>query len=201
MALTPYHFRPYESGKGFTLIELLVVTGIIVVISSLVLANTNSFGGKVQLENLAYDIALTVRQAQVYGISVQRFGSNATFAPAYGVHFVRNVNTNVQDAFVLFADINDSRLYDDCNDPATCELVTAELVFAGYHVTDLCTTTGSEVCGHASLDITFHRPNPDASIRADGQDTVYESARIIVTSPHGDSQSITVDQNGQIAVR
>src|SRR3989344_4615422 len=50
--------------RGFTLVELMVVTGILVVITSLILANNTRFGGAVLLENLAYDIALSMRKAQ-----------------------------------------------------------------------------------------------------------------------------------------
>src|SRR3989344_3669939 len=48
------------SSPGFTLVELVVVTAIIVVVSSVVLVNNNRFGGVIQLENLAYDVALSV---------------------------------------------------------------------------------------------------------------------------------------------
>ena len=57
--------------RGFTLIELLVVVAIIVVITGLILANSNKFGGQTMLQNLSYDIALSLREAQVYGISVR----------------------------------------------------------------------------------------------------------------------------------
>ena len=197
---TDYGFRhsPRPSGAkasstaGFTLIELLVVTGIMVLISGLVFANNNSFGGKVQLENLAYDIALTIRQAQVYGISVQRFSTD-TFASAYGTHFQLNTNLATRDDFTLFADVipppgGRSGIY-DCTDPtagpSACELVTAQELQSGYRISDLCIPkTQTPPCGHASLDITFQRPNPDAFIRADGQSTVYESARLQVASPY-----------------
>src|SRR3989338_10641247 len=101
---TPYHFcnDRSKSDKGFTLMELLVVMGIIVIISSLILASNTRFGGRVILQNLAYDIALSIRQAQVYGISVRQFGG--TFS-GYGMHFVLSgpgVNTTT---YVLFADI------------------------------------------------------------------------------------------------
>src|SRR3989344_8294101 len=74
---------------GFTLIELLVVTAIIVVVSGVVLANQNRFGGQVLLQNFAYDVALSIRQAQVYGLAVARAGSGgtATFGTSYGIHF------------------------------------------------------------------------------------------------------------------
>ncbi|MCE9541612.1 prepilin-type N-terminal cleavage/methylation domain-containing protein [Candidatus Kaiserbacteria bacterium] len=192
--------------SGFTLIELMVVTGIMIVISGLMFANNNSFGGTVQLENLAYDMALTVRQAQVYGISVQRFSTN-TFASAYGVHFSYSVNPTAHDAFYLFADVVAQNNRYDCADPAnatptTCELVAAETLFSGYRVADLCIPkTQVRPCGHSTLDITFHRPNPDAYITADSQDVPYESARIYVTSPRGQTKSVIVETNGQISVQ
>ena len=49
--------------RGFTLIELIVVTGIIVVVSTLVLSSNARFGGAILLENLAYDVGLSVRKA------------------------------------------------------------------------------------------------------------------------------------------
>ena len=190
--------------RAFTLIELMVVTGIMILITGMIFANNNSFGGRVQLENLAYDIALTIRQAQVYGISVQRFSTD-TFASAYGVHFELNRNTSTKDEFILFADaVNEDNRY-DCvptnPTPANCEMVSAEELFSGYKVTALCAPDTDTSCSHASLDITFHRPNPDAYITADGQSAAYESARITVKSPRGETRSVVVELNGQITVQ
>src|SRR3989344_5480115 len=86
--------------RGFTLVELMVVTGIFVVITSLILANNTRFGGAVLLENLAYDIALSVRRAQVYGIAVRRFGED-DFSAGYGVNFT----IGTPAVYILFADI------------------------------------------------------------------------------------------------
>src|SRR3989344_6228445 len=82
-----------RSSTGFTLIELLVVTAIIVIVTSLVLINNNRFGGTVLLQNLAYDMAPSVREAQVYGISVLSFGGEFDFG--YGMHFTANSQTYV----------------------------------------------------------------------------------------------------------
>ncbi|MEK7601465.1 MAG: prepilin-type N-terminal cleavage/methylation domain-containing protein [Patescibacteria group bacterium] len=192
-----YSLKPktYNLSRGFTLIELMVVTGIIAIISGLVLVNNNKFGGAVLLENLAYDMALSLRQAQVYGISVQRF--NGAFGAAYGVHFTPSAG-GAQSLYVLFADaVNKNGLYD------SGELVQSTKVAQGYTVSNLCANAaGSETCAQASaLDITFQRPEPDAYIRISGAGSLYESATITVSSPRGDTRRITVYANGQISVQ
>src|SRR3989344_1409035 len=52
--------------KGFTLIELLVVSAIVVMLATVILSSHGKFGGQVLLQNFAYDVALSIRQAQVY---------------------------------------------------------------------------------------------------------------------------------------
>ena len=194
------------ASSGFTLIELLVVTGIIVVVSTVVLADNNRFGGRVQLENLAYDIALSIRQAQVYGISVERFRTG-TFSSGYGIHFdLANPNT-----YGLFADaITQNGLY-DCPSPGTddCELVQTTNITAGYQIQDLCVTSsvGGETCGIPSIDIVFERPEPDAWIGSSGVSCILdagacaEGARVQIVSPRGDTMNVAVEANGQISVR
>ncbi len=199
------HARAGESIRGFTLIELLVVTAILVIITSLVLVNNNRFGGQILLENLGYDVALSVRQAQVYGISVHSFGGN--FTAGYGIHFGRNSPAS----YVLFADAALANgLYDGCPTPASCELVTSTTIRGGYTVADLCSTpSGSlvETCGLSALDILFKRPEPDAYISANGTSGVlnpvalYERGRIILASPQNVRMSVVVEATGQISVQ
>lgn len=192
-----------KAARGFTLIEMLVVTGIIALISGLVLVNNNRFGGVVLLQNLAYDIALSIRQAQIFGISVQRF--NSSFGSAYGMHFVPTSGLST-DSYQLFADAIQppDGLY-DCPQPGTanCELVQSTTISQGFKIQRLCATPPgqSEECGLASLDITFQRPEPDAFIRSPAYAGLNESARVEVVSPRGDVKSITVEANGQISVR
>lgn len=188
------------------MIELLAVIGIIVLVSGVVLANNSRFGGVVILENLAYDVALSVRQAQVYGISVARFGTG-TFDAGYGISIDRASPTS----YVLFADaVQVNGLY-DCSSPGlgTCELVQASTLNQGYSVSDVCVTsaTGVEQCGKSRVDILFKRPEPDAWISIDSASCTQTlslcaaSARVVLQSPRGDLMSVIVDANGQISVR
>lgn len=186
--------------RGFTLIELLVVTGILIIITGLVLANHSRFGGKILLENLAYDMALTVRQAQVYGISVRSFGTN-NFAAGYGMHFATAADTS----YVLFADgvQTDGML-------SNGETVQTYTIDRGYRIEKLCAPAGDDIltCTSVpSLDVLYKRPEPDAYISAGGNSCItvpasncLESARIGLVSPAGDHANIVVDVNGQIAV-
>src|SRR5512133_2633560 len=86
--------RKLNHVRGFSLIEMIVVIGIIALLSTVTLSNYKDVSSRISLENLAQQIALTVRQAQVYGISVVR-GTGSVY-PSYGVHFAG------QNSFVLF---------------------------------------------------------------------------------------------------
>lgn len=179
---------------GFTLIELLAVTGIMILITGLVLANNNKFNGTILLQNVAYDIALSIREAQVFGISVQNF--NGSYDAAYGMHF--QVNGGGSSIYVLFADaVVNNGTYD------SGELVESTTLSGGYRIQDLCTTppVGAEVCGLASLDVSFVRPEPDAYIRSPAYSGLNSSARIEITSSSGGTRNIVIGSNGQISVQ
>lgn len=179
--------------RGFTLIEMVVVIGIIVVVAAVVLANNTRFGGTVLLENFAYDVALQVRQAQVYGISVVRYGAGNYNAP-YGVHFDMTNST----AYLFFADGSRNGLYD------TGELVKTTTLTRGFKINALCVTpaSGAEDCTASSIDITYKRPEPDAFILENGTAApLFASARVQLISPRGDTMSVVIYNNGQISVQ
>lgn len=179
---------------GFTLIELLAVTAIMVVITGLVLANNNRFNGTILLQNLTYDIALAVREAQVYGISVQNF--NGSFESPYGMHFSTSGNTSI---YVLFVDKNGDGLYTDGT-----EAVQTTTLAGNYRISDLCSTpaTGAEVCGLSYLDVTFVRPEPDAYIRSSANPgDLNPAGKIKVSSSSGVSREVVIYANGQISVQ
>ena len=181
--------------RGFTLIELVVVVAIMGVVSSIILANNSKFGGVITLRNLAYDIALSLREAQTYGISTRRFdtqGGTVTFSSGYGIHFAGAPSTE----YILFADANGDGHY------TNGEQVQSFTISKGFQVSDLCVTdsSGTQTCNQPSLDIAFYRPEPDADIRVGTTNTLYESATIKLTSPRGDTASVLVQLTGQISV-
>ena len=193
--------------RGFTLIELLVTMAIMTLITSVTLANHSEFGGKVLLRSAAYEMALAVREAQTYGVSVRKINIEAgEFESAYGIHFDASDPTH----YVMFTDTyahngmlvrGEGRLRN-----TYLEDVTTYTIGRGYKINKLCAGTGGScvnVCDtcSGSLDITFKRPEPDASIRFAGSTSnVYDKAEVELISPRGDTIKMLVEVSGQISV-
>ena len=66
-----YQKQKINKKAGFTLVELLVTISIFVILTGVVLFNSNSFDSTVLLNNFGYDIALTIKQAQSFGVNVR----------------------------------------------------------------------------------------------------------------------------------
>ena len=92
--------------QGFTLIELLVTISIFIIVTSVAVFNNNQFNSSILLTDLGYQIALSVRQAQVYGITVKApascvvGSSSCSFTSGYGIDF----NINSKTSYILFED-------------------------------------------------------------------------------------------------
>lgn len=182
--------------RGLTLIELLVVIGIFSIISLVILANHSRFNGSVLLGNLAYDIALSVREAQVYGLSVREYASN--FQVGYGIRFAG------ASSYTFFADTNANKRYDSGVD----SIVQTYNISSQYKVKRFCgvLASGAEECSDAgsgaaitNLDIVFFRPEPDAIISSNNPG-FYSGAKIVVNSTSGETRTITIVSTGQISV-
>jgi prepilin-type N-terminal cleavage/methylation domain-containing protein len=190
-------FMNAGAAKGFSLLELLVVMSIFSVISLMVLVNHSKFNSSVLLGSLAYNVALSIREAQVYGLSVR--GSASGFQVGYGIHFAGATN------YILFADLNKNKIYDS----ATDTIVKPYTVGQGHTVKKFCgvRTNGQQNCSDGTgtapsinyLDVVFLRPEPDANITSN-QYSPYSQAIIQVASPSGETRTITVALTGQVAV-
>ena len=197
------------TNKGFSLIELIAVVTITTIITGIALINHSVFSGGVALENLAYEIALTVRQAQFFGMNVKGFGTgeSVVFESAYGVYFT----TSNPTSFILFADIDEDREYDGVS-----ELVEQYNIIRGNRIKYLCVDTGGlDYCDSPSespvtdLSIFFLRPDPDAIIKTDntgdcGSDPSIgcSYAQVYVGSPKDEvlDKIINVSIIGQISI-
>lgn len=194
---------------GFTIIELIVTVSIFSLLTTLILVNHSKFSGAILLENLAYDVALSVREAQVFGLSVKEFEvGSGQFQQGYGVHF--DTSTLPITEYVLFADRNQGIFPPNGKyDPASCggsepECIEIFTIQKGNIIKEFCATTagGVEKCSPSDidyLDIMFVRPNPDAIIQTNLLES-YASARIIIKEPKGREREVEVFITGQISI-
>ena len=182
----------------------MVVTGIFLILTSVVLSANARFGNLVVLQSLAHEMALTVREAQVYGIAVRRY-QGVNFDVSYGMHFALTAPT----AYELWGDASTNGIYE----PG--ETVKPSTINGGYFISDICVRTKAqpllEDCTPTVVDIVFRRPEPDACMSVGGGATFVapsyacvgslERAKIILASPSGNMSSITVESSGQISVQ
>lgn len=181
----------------------MVVTGIFMVLSGVVLSANTRFGNRVILQNLAHEMALTVREAQVYGIAVRRYGST-DFDVAYGMHF----GLAAPETYELFADANNNGTRD-----AGDGVIKVTTLRGGFAVSDICVRLAGSSgvnCGEQAVDIVFRRPEPDACMSTEDAITYnpqgdcisnFDQARITVQGPTGATSNIVIESSGQISVQ
>lgn len=212
---------------GFTLIELMVVLGIVVLMSLIILVSSSRFNSAILLRSLAYQVGLSIREAQLYGVAVRKapalgdcaIGPDSVFCASFGVHFPTPPSTR----YVLFPDINNNAAYDDTDANGKLHVTETFTAQYGFTISNICVPgSGSIQCSTScpsplpptvtacavpttpaitSLDIAFRRPNPDAVISVNGNPaTRYAGALIEVSAPGGAKRSISVSLTGQIVI-
>lgn len=185
-----------------TYIELIVVLGIWTVMSAIVIYNYTKFQAKVEIKNLASDIALKIVEAQRSALSGNlqiEFldNSNPDIKPSYGVYF-----DVVEDEkkLIYFADLNNVNGY---NEGEELDFITIEKGSFIENI-DICSVS-SETCksGSNSIDslaVVFKRPDSSA-IFSDSNITSAEYAQITIKSENKEAEaSIKVYKSGRIQV-
>lgn len=163
-------YKNYNS--GMTLIELLVVLGIFALISGITMFDYNGFRSSVSLQNLSDDVALSIRKAQSYAIgakSTTASTSDDAFKKGYGIHFSQNTSNE----FVIFSDVSDYKKYNSNSTSDSCgiDINTSNECLEKLRIN---LSSGDKILGFTygdnnteviaeNLDITFIRPNPDAT--------------------------------------
>lgn len=189
--------------KGFSIIELIVVIGIFSIILSVALFNQGKLNNNILLTNLAYEIALLVRETQAYGIGVRAQNTEGGFQGGYGISFdPRSPNRIFQ-----FNDINNNKILDQG------ELASEYIIQnqRGNTIVAQCIGEASGPCmdNNKLINVVFQRPNPEAFFtRADVNGGTAgpfaESAGpayIVVETPMGENcRVVVIEQTGQIRV-
>lgn len=185
---------------GFTLVEMLVSISIFAIITAVVLIRNNEFNSGILFSNLVYEIALSVREMQTYGITV-RASDGGKFDNGYGVYF--STASDDKASFVQFADTPDvsgarNQLYEN----PTEKLFKLNLK-PGNSIEEIKVCNNINVCSVVEdVAITYMRPEPDATIKS-GLNT-YTRAVITIRAPGTDpvvKKCIVVTAVGQISVQ
>ncbi len=186
-----------------------MVSAIILIITVFIFFQQSKFNSATVLRSLTYSVALSLRQAQVYGVSVRESSpGSGVFGSGYGVYFPSGVTTQ----YYIFSDNNSNGQYD------SGEELPVYTLGSGYTISNICVMlsgTANLQCASGTgtaitkLTVYFRRPNPDACFATDqasgacvtAASAVYSTAYIQVRSTgNGDTRSIKVSSTGQIAV-
>ena len=193
------------TSPAFTLIEMMVVLTIVMIITATVLVSSNQFNGSILLRSLASQIGLSIREAQLYGVSVKQVsGASAdqAFNTVYGVYFGAAAAPS-GGSYSVFAD-NDNNQQDN----GTSEDVEIFHIPKGFSISSVCVakSSGGSYCPPISttgwLSIMFKRPDPNAHFYtdADSSDATYSGATIVVKSPSGATRTVSISSTGLIAI-
>ena len=214
--------------RGFTLIEMLVVLAIITIISAIVFTGQSSFNKTVLVTDTAYDIGLSLREAQTFGLSSRKFTDSAgvvTTNAGYGVHF----SSGSPKSYWIFADVytpsggtpvawcptglagTPEAKPGDCQYNSANEVMQTYQLNNGFTISDICGTNTANTTKYCvstgtltNLDIVFLRPNTESIIT--GTQGVHNTpvqlicATIHIQSPEGIEKCVTVSQVGEVSV-
>ena len=204
--------------RGMTYVELIVVLSIFATMTSIVLFNYDVFQAKVDIKNLASDIALKVVEAQkasLFGESPSPFRVTApTWKPSYGMYFTTE-GTDSSDGIpfnkklIYFADLNQDGDFDNnltCAGNDTDECLDKVTITQGGNFISNITVIGEgegPCLEITSLSVVFKRPNSSANIKTNQLDcTAISSAEITVSSPGTNPTSaiIKIYPSGRIQI-
>jgi prepilin-type N-terminal cleavage/methylation domain-containing protein len=210
--------------KGVTFVELMVVMAILAIMFATIIANYKNSRLTIVTQNLADDIALSIRKAQSYAIGVHR--STDSFDYGYGIHFSTNednLNPSLgsNKSFILFTDITNQKIYDKdssnaCGEPAGIptpdnECLEILQITSGDKIVAMnLVINGNLVKAIGGIvDITFKRPSPEPKFcHRNGQsNTCQQSSEITAVqifisndANPGVYKVITISNTGQISV-
>ena len=187
--------------RGFSLIELMVAVGILTLINIMIFASYPEFSQRMALKRTSEEVALIVRQAQVYALGIKRSVSGGDDYLDIGVHFDKNDSKSL----ILFADEDGDETYDaggGCGSTGA-ECFQEFKIETGDYISELqvCDSTSCENIENDGLDIIYPRARSMAIITADSGITTPSSANVTIKSPRGKERLIKIWVSGEISIK
>lgn len=196
--------RNKSKQKGFSLPELIIVIAIFVIITTVALFNQGRLSSSVLLTNMAYEVGLAVREAQIYGIGVRSDDTGSNFSGQYGAHF--NI-ANPRQVIVYADNPNDVNntlfTYDAGEEKYIYEFNNSRgNKISALCVGDLSNGPCNNAIGKNTVDVLFRRPNPASIVKhSDIQNPISDRVYIVVTNIDEDEcRVVIVEPTGQIRV-
>jgi hypothetical protein len=201
---------------------MIVVLAIIGVLSAVILNTQNDFNRSLIITDTSYTVALSIRQAQTFGLSSRTYSPSSN--AGYGVSF----SSTTPGSYVLFADIGtttgaapawcptgtngrpDAKPGNCRFDSGSNEVVQRFTFGRGFTVTQFCGHENSSTlrcstdtaAGLLALDVAFIRPSTNAVITGTTAVTTLAltDATIKLSEPGGAFRYICISRVGSIAV-
>lgn len=195
--------NPSRYRRGFGLVELMVSISIMTLVSTVILVKNRSFNNALLLRNQAYEIAFTLRQAQLLAVSGNKEATSNS--NQYGVYFdVTGTPANGQ--YRLFRDDSASGANLGRYDAGDVTLGTLGTLDNRYVIQDIVDSSGNSLAENV-LSITFVRPNFDALFK-DSSGSYFSGPVYLKISPKDDNgyvnvpfRLVEITSTGQITVK
>lgn len=199
----------YVNSRAFTLVELMVVIAIASIIMTALVIQQNKWNDEIAVNTQAYELALFLRQAQMYSLAVrENVGTTGDrFNTSYGILVNIDNNSVGTTNYSFFADHNLNNVLN------TGELIETKNLTRGVRIARFCglNSSGTLQCSdntpsnERKVSITFLRPHPNAYIKflnqADGVvSSINPPVRIYLKSENGRESVVKVEANGQISI-
>ncbi len=187
-----------------TYVELIVVLSIFSIISSVAIFNYSDFQAKVDIKNLASDIALqtvTAQKAALDGLlppPAQQAEEISGWKPAYGVYFSMSDPKN----FLYFTDLDQNHTFTDIacagNDECLSKISITKNNFISHLDVFYQNGTSASI---SDMTLTFTRPISTPIIRSSSSlNSNISYMQITISTPKGVTSVIKLYQSGRTQI-
>ena len=192
------HRLPTIQNGGFGLVELLVSFSILTLVLGTIMVRQDSFDNAVLLRNQAYEIALHVREVQMYAVSI--LGNAGDYRDVYGLYF-NTTNATNRSGYKVYQDTTSGNLRYDTSEEFGMQGDLDQRFEVG--AIRLINSNGVTLPSNDQVSVMFQRPNFDARF-FDSSGEVSASVLevdIVLKRDSSKLRTIEITKTGQISVQ